>query len=95
MLIEETAGHDALEEWFDHPVTKWFVQVVESRCEFAEEELSGSFYPGEPFKTQEVQSFLRGALAELTFIFDKLNEKPEQGKPYPLNDLYPYEVSDE
>lgn len=63
------------EEWFESPVTKHFVSLLEKRIEAVYQMRGDVFFPGEPNRTQELKAHLLGAESELGQLFDAFTEK--------------------
>lgn len=63
------------DEWFESPVTRHFVSIIEKRFDAVYQMRSDVFCPGEPNRTQEVKSHLLGAEGELGQILDAFTEK--------------------
>jgi len=57
-----------MDEWYDHPGTKYFLEIVESRVDQCANNKTDVYYEGEPFRTQEVICRLSGAYDELNDI---------------------------
>lgn len=66
---------EQLEEWFESPVTSYFLSLLQSRLDHTYELRAEVFFPGEPQKTQEGKATLLGMEGELGDIIEAFTEK--------------------
>jgi hypothetical protein len=66
---------EQLEEWFDSPVTSYFLSLLQSRLDHTFQLRAAVFFPGEPQKTQEGKATLLGMESELGDLIEAFEEK--------------------
>jgi len=57
---------EAMDEWNQHPVTAYYIEILKSRVQDYIDAKVDVFYPGEPYRTQEDISCYRGIVEELS-----------------------------
>lgn len=65
---------EQLEEWFESPVTGYFLSLLKSRLDHTFQLRAAVFFPGEPQKTQEGKATLLGMEGELADIIEAFEE---------------------
>ena len=68
----------ALDEWYEHPVTEYYLEILKARVQECADNKVDVFYPGDPNRTQEDICFLRGGLEELSLHLACILEKDIQ-----------------
>lgn len=63
------------QEWFDSPVTQYFVKILNQRLDQTHELRGDVYCPGEPYKTQEVKAHLLGIEGELADLLEAFEQK--------------------
>lgn len=66
---------EQVEEWFDSPVTSYFLSLLKSRLDHTFQLRAEVFFPGEPQKTQEGKATLLGMEDELADLIEAFTEK--------------------
>ena len=93
--VEEQLGKEALNEWYEHPVTAWFAKTIKGRADYATLTKAQVLIPGEPQRTQEIRSRADGALDELNALHGALSECWDESGECSLNFLVAEEPDEE
>ena len=73
-MESQIPNKEAMDEWYDHPVTAYFLGVLEARQEYCIDQRNNAFTPGNPNATQEILCRSNGALDELIDIHQDITE---------------------
>jgi len=65
-MESQTPTKEAMDEWYDHPVTAYYLEILNVRVQDYIDAKVDVFYPGEPFRTQEDIACYRGIVEELS-----------------------------
>ena len=71
----EAPDKEALDEWYESPVTAYFVEILEERIQDTADSLANLYTFGEPFKTQDALSWAKGSYEQLVSLRGGITER--------------------